>query len=76
MPIEQKPRELRSQNASPIGQSPVLNLSKSGNDPGSIGEPSDRSEIHSPEPSLHEDDDVISDGNMSETDKNDKDDGV
>jgi hypothetical protein len=76
IPTDQKPRDLRSQNGSPVGHSPILNLSKSGNDPGSIGEPSDRSEIHSPEPSAPEDDDNASDGNLSDIDRNEKDEGM
>lgn len=56
--------------------SPVLNLSKSGNDEEhSGGAPSD---VHSPSPNLSvrdDDDDNISDGNVSEVDEhNDKDD--
>lgn len=59
-----------SPRASPHGQSPVLNLSKSGNEPNSVDEPSDRSE-----PSIREDDDNLSEGNVSEVDEaNDKDD--
>lgn len=73
--------KMRGGQSSPRAQSsngchsPVLNLSKSGNDePGSGGAPSDRSE-HSPNPSIHDDDDNISDGNVSEVDEhNDKDD--
>lgn len=54
----------------------MLNLSKSGVDHGSAGEPSDRSEVHSPEPSLRDDDENLSDGNVSDVDdRNDKDDG-
>lgn len=62
----------QSPRASP-GHSPVLNLSKSGNEPNSVGEPSERSELHSPNPSIREDDDNISEGNVSEVDEaNDK----
>lgn len=65
----------QSPRASPHGQSPVLNLSKSGNEPNSVGEPSERSELHSPNPSIREDDDNLSEGNVSEVDEaNDKDD--
>lgn len=68
----QSPRESAS---SPNGHSPILNLSKSGNEHGSVGAPSERSEAHSPNPSIREDDDNISDGNLSETDeRNDKED--
>ena len=65
----------QSPRASPNGHSPVLNLSKSGNEPNSVGEPSERSELHSPNPSIREDDDNLSEGNVSEVDEtNDKDD--
>lgn len=62
--------------ASPSGHSPILNLSKAdnereGND--SHGAPSERSDAHSPNPSIRDDDDNIS--NVSEVDEhNDKDD--
>jgi hypothetical protein len=63
----------QSPRASP-GHSPVLNLSKSGNEPNSAGEASERSELHSPNPSMREDDDNVSEGNVSEVDEaNDKD---
>ncbi|XP_070492569.1 dachshund homolog 2 isoform X2 [Chironomus tepperi] len=56
------------------GHSPVLNLSKSGNEHGSAP-PSERSDVHSPNPSIREDDDNMSDGNVSEIDEhNEKDD--
>lgn len=56
------------------GHSPVLNLSKSGNEQGSAP-PSERSDVHSPNPSIREDDDNMSDGNVSEVDEhNEKDD--
>jgi hypothetical protein len=65
----------QSPRASPNGHSPVLNLSKSGNEHNSVGEPSERSELHSPNPSIRDDDDNISEGNVSEVDEpNDKDD--
>lgn len=67
----------QSPRASPSnGHSPVLNLSKSGNEQSSVDAPSERSELHSPNPSIHEDeDDNLSDGNVSEVDEqNDKDD--
>lgn len=57
------------------GHSPVLNLSKSGNEHESVGAVSERSDVHSPNPSIHEDDDNISEGNVSEVDgHNEKDD--
>jgi hypothetical protein len=76
---------MRGGQSSPRAQSsngchsPVLNLSKSGNDgQGSGGAPSERSDVHSPNPSIRDDDDNISDGNVSEVDDehndNDKDD--
>lgn len=65
----------RSPRASPNGHSPVLNLSKSGNDHHSNGPPSERSELHSPNPSIRDDEDNLSEGNVSEADEaNDKDD--
>lgn len=66
----------QSPRASPSGvHSPVLNLSKSGNEQASNGEASERSELHSPNPSIRDDDDNLSDGNASEVDEtNDKDD--
>lgn len=65
----------RSPQASPNGHSPVLNLSKSGNDHTSNGPPSERSELHSPNPSIRDDEDNLSEGNVSEADEaNDKDD--
>lgn len=65
----------QSPRASPNGHSPVLNLSKTGNEPNSVGEPSDRSELHSPNPSNHEDDDNLSEANVSEAEEaNDKED--
>lgn len=64
----------QSPRASPNGHSPVLNLSKSGNEHHSAGEVSEHSE-HSPNPSIREDDDNVSEGNVSEVDEtNDKDD--
>lgn len=67
----------QSPRASPNGHSPVLNLSKSGNElNNSVDAPSDRSELHSPNPSIREDEeDNLSEGNVSEVDEpNDKDD--
>lgn len=50
-------------------------ISKSGNEHNSPREPSERSELHSPNPSIREDDDNLSEGNVSEVDEaNDKDD--
>jgi hypothetical protein len=76
--MDSKMRGQSSPRASPNGRrshSPVLNLSKSGNEHGSGGAPSDRSDVHSPNPSIREDDDNLSDGNVSEVDEtNDKDD--
>lgn len=67
----QSPRAMSSSN----GHSPVLNLSKSGNEQASNGEPSERSELHSPNPSIRDDEDNLSDGQASEVDEtNDKDD--
>lgn len=71
---------MRSQSprgASPNGHSPILNLSKAGNEResnGSRGAPSERSDTNSPNPSIRDDDeDNIS--NVSEVDEhNDKDD--
>jgi len=57
--------------------SPVLNLSKSGNEQGSAGDGETHSErsANSPNPSIREDDDNLSEGNVSEVDEgNDKDD--
>lgn len=60
------------------GHSPVLNLSKSGGlDQGSTGEQSDRSEGHSPQPSMRDDEDNLSDDNVSDADeREDKDEGM
>lgn len=70
------------QSQSPRGtsssaHSPILNLSKGGNERGDIesrGAPSDRSDVNSPNQSIRDDDDNIS--NVSEVDEhnNDKDD--
>lgn len=59
------------------GHSPVLNLSKSGGlDQGSTGDQSDHSAAHSPAPSIHDDEDNLSDDNVSDVDERDeKDDG-
>lgn len=66
----------QSPRASPNGHSPILNLSKSGNEQNSVGAASERSELHSPNPSIREDEeDNLSEGNVSEVDEqNDKDD--
>jgi hypothetical protein len=72
--VDGKMRGQSSPRASP-GHSPVLNLSKTGNEQNSVGVLSERSELHSPNPSIREDDDNISEGNVSEVDEaNDKDD--
>ena len=70
------------QSQSPRGtsssaHSPILNLSKGGNERGDMesrGAPSDRSDVNSPNQSIRDDDDNIS--NVSEVDEhnNDKDD--
>lgn len=52
------------------GHSPVLNLSKSGGlDQGSTGDQSDRSEGHSPPPSIRDEEENISDDNVSDVDE-------
>lgn len=54
------------------GHSPVLNLSKSGGaDQGSTGDQSDRSEAHSPAHSIRDEDENISDDNISDVDERD-----
>ena len=59
------------------GHSPVLNLSKSGGDHGSAGEPDDRSDVHSQEPSIRDEDENLSDANISDVeDNNEKDEGI
>lgn len=62
---------------SPNGHSPVLNLSKSGGlDQGSTGDQSDRSEGHSPAPSIRDEEENISDDNVSDVDeREEKDEG-
>ncbi|XP_065093304.1 dachshund homolog 2 isoform X12 [Ochlerotatus camptorhynchus] len=71
--LDPKPRDLSSQSApppdSPNGASPVLNLSKSGGDQASGGAPSERSNQNSPEPSVHEEDENISEANISDTEE-------
>lgn len=59
------------------GHSPVLNLSKSGGlDQGSTGDQSDHSEVHSPPPSIHDEEDNLSDDNVSDVDeREEKEDG-
>lgn len=59
------------------GHSPVLNLSKSGGlDQGSTGDQSDHSEAHSPPPSIHDEEDNLSDDNVSDVDeREEKEDG-
>jgi hypothetical protein len=51
------------------GASPILNLSKNGNDQNSVGEQSDHSELHSQSVSNREDYDNFSEGNVSEVDE-------
>lgn len=60
------------------GHSPVLNLSKSGGaDQGSTGDQSDRSEAHSPVQSIRDDEENMSDDNISDVDeREEKDDGI
>lgn len=59
------------------GHSPVLNLSKSGAlDQGSTGDQSDRSENPSPAPSIRDEDENLSEDNLSDVDdRGAKDDG-
>lgn len=59
------------------GHSPVLNLSKSGGlDQGSTGDQSDRSENQSPAPSIRDEDENLSEDNISDVDEREaKDDG-
>lgn len=74
---DSKARDSHANNASPNGHSPVLNLSKAGNDHGSLGDHSERSEAPSPEHSMR-DDDEMSYGNENTSDvedNKDKDDG-
>nr|QMU24248.1 dachshund protein [Panorpa liui] len=66
--LDHKPRDLSSHNGSSNGHSPVLNLSKSGMGPGSAGDHSDRSEGHSPVPSPRDEEDNLSDDNISDVD--------
>lgn len=52
------------------GHSPVLNLSKSGGlDQGSTGDQSDRSENQSPAPSIRDEDENLSEDNISDVDE-------
>lgn len=72
---QHSPRAMSSSNG---GHSPVLNLSKSGNEQANDEDdddaPSERSELHSPNPSIRDDDDNLSDGHASDVDEtNDKD---
>lgn len=54
----------------------MLNLSKSGGDQTSGGAPSERSNQNSPEPSVHEEDENISEANISDTEEpNEKEEG-
>lgn len=59
------------------GHSPVLNLSKSGGlDQGSTGDQSDRSENQSPAQSIRDEDENLSEDNISDVDEREaKDDG-
>lgn len=71
-------RDVRSQHGSSNGHSPVLNLSKSNADHGSIAEHSDRSEPHSPALSGREEreEENLSDTNATDIDeRNEKDEG-
>uniref|UniRef100_A0A182T532 Dachshund n=1 Tax=Anopheles maculatus TaxID=74869 RepID=A0A182T532_9DIPT len=91
--VDHKPRDLSSQGSglpltdSPNGQSPALNLSKSGVGDhgasgggaagGGSGPQSERSNPISPEPSVHEEDENISEANISDTEEpNDKDEDI
>lgn len=57
------------QKGSSNGHSPVLNLSKSGGlDQGSTGDQSDRSENQSPAPSIRDEDENLSEDNISDVD--------
>lgn len=51
-----------------------MNLSKSGGggDQGSTGDQSDRSEVHSPVQSIRDDDENLSDDNISDVDERDE----
>ncbi|KAL5279439.1 DACH1 family protein [Megaselia abdita] len=69
--VEAKVREISSRNGSPSRQSPVLNLSKSGggSERGSnCDDRSDRSDIPSPAPTIRDEDDNLSDDNVSDND--------
>ncbi|GAB0100132.1 dachshund homolog 1 [Sergentomyia squamirostris] len=66
--LDQKPRDLSSQNGSSNGHSPVLNLSKSNIDHNSADDRSDRSEGHSPVPSVRDEEENLSEENVSEID--------
>ncbi|XP_050076956.1 dachshund homolog 2 isoform X2 [Anopheles maculipalpis] len=93
--VDHKPRDLSSQGSglpltdSPNGQSPALNLSKSGVGDhggasggggaagGGSGPQSERSNPISPEPSVHEEDENMSEANISDTEEpNDKDEDI
>uniref|UniRef100_A0A182J914 Ski_Sno domain-containing protein n=1 Tax=Anopheles atroparvus TaxID=41427 RepID=A0A182J914_ANOAO len=89
--VDHKPRDLSSQGSGPIlaespsGQSPALNLSKSGVGEhaggggagggsggaggGGSGALSERSNPNSPEPSVHEEDENMSEANISDTEE-------
>jgi hypothetical protein len=73
--VEGKMRSQSPRGSSPNGHSPVLNLSKSGNERDSNvsrGAPSDRSDVHSASASIRDDEDNIS--NVSEIDEHHDDD--
>ncbi|XP_055681506.1 dachshund homolog 2 isoform X2 [Lutzomyia longipalpis] len=75
--LDQKPRDLSSQNGSSNGHSPVLNLSKSNIDHNSADDRSDRSEVHSPVPSARDEEENLSEENVSEIDdREEKDDDI
>lgn len=76
--IRSRERDNRSHNGSSNGHSPVLNLSKSNAEHGSIAEQSDHSEPHSPAISTRDDRDEenLSDTNATDIDeRNEKDEG-
>lgn len=62
--------QLKPSTGSSNGHSPVLNLSKSGGlDQGSTGDQSDRSENQSPAPSVRDEDENLSEDNISDIDE-------
>ena len=68
---------IKMEKGSSNGHSPVLNLSKSGGlDQGSTGDQSDRSENQSPAQSIRDEDENLSEDNISDVDEREaKDDG-